>query len=84
MIATSCAHAHNHVAKPKKVSFPRNPVKTDVLAVEAEAVVAALEIMMQLRSECAYRGRGFQLLNAACHRLSERFSQQFGLDRRTR
>jgi hypothetical protein len=40
---------------------------------DMQAVVDALQIMMRLRSSVPYRSRGFLLLNAACHRLSERF-----------
>ncbi len=47
---------------------------------EARDVVDALTIMMRLRRELPYRGRGFLLLNAACHRLSERFWADVGID----
>ncbi len=40
---------------------------------ETRAVIDALELMMKLRSQVPYRGRGFLLLNAACCRLSKRF-----------
>lgn len=47
---------------PREVSLDRT-----------QAVIDALVLMMKLRDRLPYRGEGFALLNAACHRLSDRF-----------
>lgn len=47
--------------------------------IDNQAVVDALMLMMRLRSTMPYRSRGFVVLNAACHRLSERFWAECGI-----
>jgi hypothetical protein len=45
---------------------------------EMDGVVEALRLMMRLREQVPYLGRGYRLLNSACHRLTARFWRDEG------
>lgn len=45
---------------------------------ETRAVVGALVLLLKLRSQCSYGGRGFLLLTRALHRLNEQFWHDAG------
>ncbi len=56
-------------------------MKAEPTAADMKAVADALQLMVDLRKELPYRSRGFEVLNGACHRLTDRFYAEIGVPR---
>lgn len=61
---------------------PARSNRFDEIDARAVAVADACHLMMALRSQVPYRGRGFCLLNASCWRLSNSFWHEVEESRR--